>query len=236
MPQIVQTFFALVRGENGALYGCALLLLALPALAFLAALVLALCLPRVRRSSNAWFLFFADFCECAFAALFLLGEAGRGALLEDVYKRQGVYAALRERGDAPADLLFAERAPQDFIPNAADAVFHGRNAVYLSLIHILYAAGFPARGCSQYTIGGAFFQAERAHKGTRLRRFAAARLRGGVRRRAAARESGAVRRGAPYLLQQTAFLSRLSARRFRGTIGAAGAGCPFPRHFENRKR
>ena len=82
MPQIVQTFFALVRGENGALYGCALLLLALPALAFLAALVLALCLPRVRRSSNAWFLFFADFCECAFAALFLLGEAGRGALLE----------------------------------------------------------------------------------------------------------------------------------------------------------
>lgn len=82
MPQIVQTFFALVRGENGALYGCALLLLALPALAFFAALVLALCLPRVRRSSNAWFLFFADFCECAFAALFLLGEAGRGALLE----------------------------------------------------------------------------------------------------------------------------------------------------------
>lgn len=82
MPQIVQTFFALVRGQNGALYGCALLLLALPALAFFAALVLALCLPRVRRSSNAWFLFFADFCECAFAALFLLGEAGRGALLE----------------------------------------------------------------------------------------------------------------------------------------------------------
>ena len=45
----------------------------------------------------------------------------------------GVYAALRERGDAPADLLFAERAPQDFIPNAADAVFHGRNAVYATL-------------------------------------------------------------------------------------------------------
>ena len=85
MPQNpFRPLLSLAAGTGGALYGAALLLLALPALAFLAALVTALCSPRVRGGAFAWYLFFSDFCTCAFAALLLLGEEGRGVLAEAV--------------------------------------------------------------------------------------------------------------------------------------------------------
>lgn len=57
------------------LYAAALALLALPALAFLAAFVLTLCVRRVRVRPHTWLLFLSDFCCCAFAALALAGGA-----------------------------------------------------------------------------------------------------------------------------------------------------------------
>ncbi len=54
---------------------------------------------------------------------------GRG----DFTPYTGVYAALRARGDAPAELLFGEEKQADFIPSAAAAIFRGRNAVYPTL-------------------------------------------------------------------------------------------------------
>ncbi len=93
-------------------------------------------LERRERTDAAAFLRYLG-CVCservpAVRALLARADAfrrGRG----DFTAYTGVYAALRARGDAPEALLFGRRERADFIPNAADAVFHGRNAVYATL-------------------------------------------------------------------------------------------------------
>ena len=85
MPQNpFRPLLSLAAGTGGALYGAALLLLALPALAFLAALVRRCARRACAAGRLPGISYSSDVCTCAFAALLLLGEEGRGVLAEAV--------------------------------------------------------------------------------------------------------------------------------------------------------
>ena len=94
-------------------------------------------LERRERTDAAAFLRYLG-CVCseetpAVRALLRRADGYRRGRENDFSAYAGVYAALRERGDAPAQLLFGERRAADFVPAAGDAVFRGRNAVYPTL-------------------------------------------------------------------------------------------------------
>lgn len=53
---------------------------------------------------------------------------------KDFSAHTGLYAALRERGEAPAEWLFSPPPRKDFVPNAAQVIFRGKNTVSPTLI------------------------------------------------------------------------------------------------------